>query len=52
MKLFPAWSTVPNKADWDLRMAVYAAQVDRSDQNIGHIIDKVQKTGQKENTGA
>lgn len=46
----PAWKTVPNKEDWDLRMAVYAAQVDRLDQNIGHIIDKVQATGQAENT--
>jgi arylsulfatase A-like enzyme len=46
----PAWSTIPNKEGWDLRMAVYAAQVDRLDQNIGRILDKVKETGQEDNT--
>jgi arylsulfatase len=46
----PAWDTVANKDEWDLRMAVYAAQIDRLDQNIGRILDKVRETGQEENT--
>jgi arylsulfatase len=31
-------------------MAVYAAQVDRLDQNIGRVLEKVRQTGQEENT--
>ena len=37
----PAWSEVEEQ-DWeDLRMAVYAAQVDRMDQGVGRIMDKL-----------
>lgn len=46
----PAWDTIANKDEWDLRMAIYAAQIDRLDQNIGRILDKVKETGQEENT--
>lgn len=48
----PAWSTIDQKArdEWDLRMSVYAAQVDRLDQNIGKILNAVEKTGQQDNT--
>lgn len=46
----PAWDSVTNKDEWDLRMAVYAAQIDRLDQNIGRILDKVKETGQEQNT--
>lgn len=46
----PAWDQVSNKDEWDLRMAVYAAQIDRLDQNIGKILNKVKETGQEENT--
>ncbi|MBE7159014.1 MAG: sulfatase-like hydrolase/transferase, partial [Rhodospirillales bacterium] len=45
-----AWATMDNQDLWDLRMAVYAAQVDRLDRNIGRILDKVRETGQEENT--
>jgi arylsulfatase A-like enzyme len=31
-------------------MAVYAAQVDRLDRDIGRILDKVKETGQEDNT--
>lgn len=46
----PAWENAENKA-WLLRcMEVYAAQVDRMDQGIGHIIKALEETGQFDNT--
>jgi arylsulfatase len=46
----PAWSDTPNK-EWEIRrMAVYAAMVDRLDQNIGKILDAVKASGQEDNT--
>ncbi len=38
------------KDSLDLEMAVYAAMVDRMDQNIGRVIDKLEKEGKLENT--
>ena len=48
----PAWENVPpeQKADWDLRMAVYAAQIDRMDQGIGQVVRKLEEQGQLDNT--
>lgn len=46
----PAWETVENQADWSLRMAIYAAMVDRMDQGIGKIIGELKASGQYENT--
>jgi len=46
----PKWEDVKNKDDWDLTMAVYAAMIDRMDQNIGRILDKIKALGQEENT--
>jgi arylsulfatase A-like enzyme len=41
----------PEFADWqDSRMAVYAAQVDRLDQNVGKIVAKLRESGQLDNT--
>lgn len=46
----PAWEDVPDP-DWeDLRMAVYAAQVDRMDQGIGQVLAKLRALGLEENT--
>jgi len=46
----PQWSNVKEK-DWeDLRMAVYAAQIDRMDQGIGRILDKLVQLHIDENT--
>lgn len=46
----PAWSDVARK-DWeDARMAVYAAMVDRLDQNVGRIVRHLEQTGQLDNT--
>jgi len=46
----PPWEEVKDKDAWDLRMAVYAAQIDRMDQGIGRILAEIQKTGRFENT--
>jgi arylsulfatase len=44
------WSDTPNQ-DWhDLRMAVYAAQIDRVDQGVGRILAKLQELGVEDNT--
>ena len=46
----PAWKDAPNK-EWEMRrMAVYAAMIDRMDQNVGRIVASLNKTGQLDNT--
>ena len=46
----PSWGSVNNKDESDLAMAVYAAMVDRMDQNIGRVLQKIQELGAEENT--
>ena len=46
----PAWDSVENKRELDLKMAVYAAQIDRMDQNIGRILAKLKEVGAEDNT--
>ena len=48
----PSWTdlTDTERDDWDLRMAVYAAMVDRLDQNVGRLLDKLDELGQTDNT--
>ena len=44
------WDEVEHK-EWEaLRMAVYAAQIDRMDQGIGRIVDELEAAGRLENT--
>jgi arylsulfatase len=44
------WSAMPRK-DWEARcMEVYAAQVDRMDQNVGKIVAALRSAGQLDNT--
>ena len=46
----PPWNEVADP-DWeDRRMAVYAAQVDRMDQGIGRILDKLRELDIEDNT--
>jgi len=46
----PCWEDVNHK-DWeDMRMSVYAAQVDRMDQGIGRIMTNLRQSGLEENT--
>ena len=45
-----SWESQENK-EWEARrMEVYAAQIDRMDQGIGHIIKALKSTGQHDNT--
>ncbi len=48
----PEWISLSEeeKDMWDLRMAVYAAMVDRLDQNIGRVLKKLTQIGAGENT--
>ncbi len=51
-KILKPWADVPQrrKDEMDLRMAIYAAMIDRVDQGIGHIVETAKKTGQLDNT--
>jgi len=42
--------TDEQKDEEDLRMAIYAAMVDRIDQNIGKLLQKLKETGKLDNT--
>jgi len=48
----PAWNTLDNeeKEMWDLRMAVYAAAIDRMDQGIGKVLTKLDEINEINNT--
>lgn len=44
------WESVEDKEKEDLKMAVYAAQVDRMDQNIGRLIESLEDQDELDNT--
>lgn len=48
----PAWETLSEaeKNSWDDKMAVYAAMIDRMDQNIGRLRKKLKDIGADKNT--
>ena len=48
----PAWETIDadRRADLARRMAIFAAMIDRMDQNIGRVIDDLEKHGDLDNT--
>ena len=48
----PAWDSLTDKekADWDEKMAVYAAMIDRMDQNIGRLRKQLKEMGEADNT--
>ncbi|MDB5257995.1 MAG: sulfatase [Chitinophagaceae bacterium] len=48
----PAWNTLTAKEQeqWDIKMAIYAAMIDRMDQGVGQILDQLKKMGQDKNT--
>ena len=46
----PAWEDAPEKEWMARRMAVYAAQVDRMDQNVGKILRALRAAGAEQNT--
>lgn len=47
-----AWNSLSEtqKDSLDLEMAVFAAMVDRMDQNIGRVLNKIEKNGKLDNT--
>jgi arylsulfatase len=47
-----AWDSVPREDRdlWGLKMATYAAMIDRMDQNIGRILEKLNELGKSDNT--
>ena len=49
-EVIPAWENVADKKNWSRKMAVYAAMIDRMDQNIGRLINTLKSNGQYENT--
>jgi len=46
----PAWGDVEDPDWWDLTMSVYAAMIDRMDQGIGRVLDRIRALGKQENT--
>ncbi len=48
----PAWETIPpdRRVDLARRMAIFAAAVDRMDQNIGRVISDIEAKGELDNT--
>lgn len=48
----PAWDSLSDDAQTleDLRMAIYAAMIDRMDQAIGRVLDRVRDLGDEDNT--
>ena len=50
--VIPPWDTLSPEMQekWALRMEVYAAMVDRLDQNIGRIMDRLEARGEADNT--
>lgn len=46
----PAWSELPDQDARGLKMAVYAAQIDRMDQGIGKILAKIKQLSVEQNT--
>ena len=45
-----SWDEAKDKDDFDLRMSVYAAQIDRLDQDIGKLLARLKDNGQEDNT--
>ena len=50
--LYRPWDSLSEKEkdDLDLEMAVFAAMIDRMDQNIGKVLQKLEDTGELDNT--
>lgn len=44
------WEDAKSQENWDLKMAVYAAMVDRMDQNIGRLIERLEELDELDNT--
>ena len=49
-EIAPPWDGIPDKDAWDLKMAVYAAMIDRMDQGIGRVMAKIRELGKEDDT--
>ncbi|MFI3270278.1 MAG: arylsulfatase [Rikenellaceae bacterium] len=49
-KKVPAWSDFEAKEAADLTMATYAAMVETLDKSVGRVIEKIEKSGEADNT--
>lgn len=51
-KQVPEWASLSEteKDGWDEKMAVYAAMIDRMDQNIGRLLKELKESGRDKNT--
>ncbi|GAB3319394.1 arylsulfatase [Larkinella ripae] len=51
-EIYPAYTEQDSarRQDLDYRMAVYAAQISRMDQNVGKVVEYLKKTGKLDNT--
>lgn len=52
VSMIPDWEDLSEaeKQTWELRMAVYAAMIDRMDQNIGRVLQQLKNMGASDNT--
>jgi arylsulfatase len=46
----PAWDSIDNKEEMDLKMAIYAAQINRMDQGIGQVLAQLESIGKADDT--
>lgn len=46
----PAWADAEHKEWFDMRMAVYAAQIERMDYGVGRVMAKLREVGAEQNT--
>lgn len=46
----PAWADAKDKDDWDLRMAVYAAQIECMDRGVGRVLAQIKANGAADDT--
>lgn len=46
----PAWESVGDKDSWDLRMATYAAMIERMDRGVGRVLRTLRDIGAESNT--
>lgn len=49
-EIYRRWEDATEKDLWDLKMAVSAAMVDRMDQNIGRLLEKIDAMGERDRT--
>ncbi|MCG6190491.1 arylsulfatase [Maribellus maritimus] len=47
---YDEWDSLEDKEKEDLKMAIYAAQIDRMDQNIGRLVSVLKEQGELDNT--